>query len=161
MIRLFHYLALARTRLAFLPPLLARITLGVLFMGTGWGKVHSLDKVAEFFAELGIPAPAFQAAMVSWIELVGGALILVGFAARSAAVPLAVSMVVALITAKASEIHGASDLFGTVEFTYFVMLVWIAIVGPGPMALDRLLARKHPSSIAPVPHGSEAATTSS
>ncbi len=47
----------------WLAPLLARVTLGVLFMSTGWGKVHNLDKVTGFFTELGIPAPAFQATL--------------------------------------------------------------------------------------------------
>jgi putative oxidoreductase len=67
--------------------------------------------------ELGFPVPGFHSVLVSWTELVGGALLLVGLFSRLAAAPLAVSMVVALITAKASEIHGLADLFGTVEFT--------------------------------------------
>jgi putative oxidoreductase len=129
-------------RLQWFPPLLARITLGVLFMSTGWGKVHNLDKVTSFFVELGIPMPAFNAAFVSYLELIGGALLLVGLLSRLAALPLAVSMIVALITAKAGDIHGLADLFGTVEFTYLVLLIAVAVGGPGAVSLDRLLARR-------------------
>ncbi|HEY8947081.1 MAG TPA: DoxX family protein, partial [Polyangiaceae bacterium] len=111
---------------------------GVLFMSTGWGKVHSLDKVTQFFTELHIPAPAFQATMVSYVELIGGALLLVGLASRFAAIPLIASMVVAIITAKADEVHGLADLFGLVEWTYLALLVWIAIAGAGSVSLDRL-----------------------
>ena len=123
-------------------PLVARITLGVLFMSTGWGKVHSLDKVAGFFTELGIPAPAFHAVFVSYIELIGGAALLFGLASRAAAVPLLVSMAVAIVTAKRDEITGLSDLFGLVEWTYLALLAWVALAGPGRASLDHFLFSK-------------------
>ena len=126
----------ALRRLDWLAPLLGRVTLGVLFMSTGWGKVHNLDKVAGFFTELGIPAPAFQATLVSYVELIGGALLLVGLLADFAAIPLIISMLVAIVTAKRNEVHGLPDLFGLVEWTYCVLLVWVALAGPGRMSLD-------------------------
>jgi len=125
----------------FAGPLLARITVGVLFMSTGWGKVHHLDKVAQFFAELHIPAPAFQATLVSYVELLGGALVLIGLGTRLAALPLIASMVVALITAKSGEIHGLPDLFGLVEWTYLALLAWLALAGAGRISLDQWLFR--------------------
>jgi putative oxidoreductase len=123
----------------FLAPLLARITLGVLFMSTGWGKVHSLDKVTEFFTTLGIPAPAFHAILVSYVELVGGALILLGLLTRLAAVPLLVSMAVAIVTAQRDQVHGLPDLGGLVAWTACVRLAWLALAGPGRASLDQLL----------------------
>ena len=48
-------------RLKWLPPTVARITVGWIFLQSGWGKLHNLPKVVSFFAELGIPAPQFQA----------------------------------------------------------------------------------------------------
>ncbi len=135
------------TRLDWFAPLLSRITLGVLFMSTGWGKVHNLAKVAAFFAELHIPAPALQATFVSYVELIGGALILLGLFARFASLPLIGSMAVAILTAKADEVHGLPDLFGLVEWTYLALLVWVALAGPGRASLDHLLFRRHaPSS---------------
>ena len=56
-------LTVARS-LADFAPLVARITLGAVFAGTGWGKLTHLDKVTAFFTELGLPAPHFQATMV-------------------------------------------------------------------------------------------------
>ena len=108
-------------------------------MSTGWGKVHNLPKVAAFFAELHIPAPAFQAAVVSYVELIGGALLLLGLFTRLAALPLLVSMAVAILTAKAAEVHGLPDLFGLVEWTYLVLLLWLALAGPGRVALDHFI----------------------
>jgi putative oxidoreductase len=132
----------ALKRIDWLPATVARATVGVIFLTSGWGKVHNLGKVTGFFAELGIPAPGLNAVVVSYSELVCGALLLVGLASRLATIPLLVSMAVALATAKAADIHGLSDLFGTVEFTYLALLLVIAVNGPGPLSADRLLARR-------------------
>ena len=126
-------------KLAWLGPLVARITLGVLFVSTGWGKVQNLAKVTAFFSELGIPFPAIQAPMVSFIELVGGALLVIGLASRVAAVPLMGSMAVAILTAQRENVHGLPDLFGLVEWTYLALLLWVALAGPGKISLDHLL----------------------
>jgi putative oxidoreductase len=132
----------ASRRLEWLAPLIGRITLGVLFMSTGWGKVHSLDKVTAFFTELGIPAPGLNAHVVSFVELVGGTLLLIGLASRLAALPLIASMAVAILTAQREQIHGLPDLFGLVEWTYLALLSWVAVAGPGRVSLDHLLSRR-------------------
>jgi putative oxidoreductase len=128
-------------RLSFLAPLLARVAIGVVFIGTGWGKLHNLDKITSFFAELGIPAPGFNAVLASSAELVCGALLLVGLFTRLAAVPLAVVMIVAIVTAKRGDINGLSDLLGFVETLYVILLAWLATAGAGPISLDRVLLR--------------------
>jgi putative oxidoreductase len=134
-------LALAKSH-DYLAPLLARVTVGVVFITSGWGKVHNLDKVTEFFSELGIPAPAFQAVFVSYVELVCGTALLLGLLTRLVAMPLAATMVVAIITAKAEEIAGVADLLGTVEFAYVALLFGLVLTGPGKVSLDGLLFGK-------------------
>jgi putative oxidoreductase len=131
-------LAAAR-RLDWLAPLAGRVTLGVLFMSTGWGKVHSLSKVTAFFTDLGIPAPGLNAHVVSFVELIGGTLLVLGLASRLASLPLMASMAVAILTAQRDQVHGLPDLFGLVEWTYFVLLLWVAIAGPGKVSLDHLI----------------------
>lgn len=130
------------TKLDWVAPLVARITLGVLFISTGWGKVHDLDKVTGFFTELGIPAPHLNAVMVSFVELIGGSLLLLGLASRLAALPLLASMAVAILTAQRENVHGLPDLFGLVEWTYLALLLWVAFAGPGKASLDHLLTNK-------------------
>src|SRR5262249_11353431 len=95
------------------PPLLARISVGLVFAHTGWGKLHNLDKVIAFFRELGIPHPELQAPFVATNELVCGSLIIIGLFTRVAAIPVAITMIVALSTAIAPKIHGWTDLFGS------------------------------------------------
>jgi putative oxidoreductase len=136
-------LALAR-RLDSFALLIARLTVGVLFVSTGWGKVHNLPKVIAFFGELHIPAPAFNATLASWTELLCGGLLVLGLASRLASIPLMVTMVVAILTAKLDEIHGLPDLFGEVEWTYLVLLFVIAVFGPGKASLDALVQSRLP-----------------
>jgi putative oxidoreductase len=126
---------------AWLGPALIRLTLGVVFIGTGWGKLHSLDKVTDFFTELHLPAPHFQAVLVASTELFGGAAILLGLLTRLAAIPLAVTMIVAIATAKRGDIDGLPSLLGFEEWSYLAMYVLLIVGGPGKLSLDHLLAR--------------------
>ncbi len=134
-------LALAK-RLEWLALLALRLTVGVEFVSTGWGKVHNLDKITGYFGELGIPAPGANALLASYTELVCGALLVVGLASRLAACPLVVTMIVAIVTAKKDDLHGVTDLVGFVEWTYIVILVAIAVFGPGKASADTFLARR-------------------
>jgi putative oxidoreductase len=122
--------------------LLGRLGVGLVFLSTGWGKVHNLDKVTQFFTELHIPAPGFHAVLVGYSELLCGAALVIGLLTRLATIPLIVSMIVAILTAKRADLHGLFDLVGFEEFTYLVVLVMIAILGPGNWAVDRILAKK-------------------
>ena len=124
-----------------LPRLLAQITIGVVFIESGWGKLHNLPKVIEFFRSLHIPAPELQAPMVSSLELICGSLVLIGLATRFAALPLMGTMLVALITAKIPDFEVWTELFGTSEFLLFLTLLYLATFGASPMSVDHLLAK--------------------
>lgn len=128
-------------RLAGLPPLLARVSVGLVFVTTGWGKLQNLEQVAEFFRSLGIPAPELQAPFVAATELTCGLLLVLGLATRFAAVPLVVTMLVAIRTALWGELEGAIDLFGREEYVFIVLLAWLAVAGAGALSLDAVVAR--------------------
>lgn len=125
--------------LGWLPPLVARIAVGWTFMLTGWGKLHDLDSVIGFFRELGIPYPELQAPFVASVELVCGTLFCVGLFSRIAALPLIGTMVVAIATAQWANVSSFGDLYGLTEFLYIVVFAWIAVSGPGAVALDPLV----------------------
>ena len=135
-------------KVGFLGPVLARLTVGVVFTQTGWGKLHSLADVTDFFASLHIPAPAFQARLAAGTEFVGGILVLVGLATRLASLPLAFTMVVAIITAKRGDVTGIPALLGLEEWSYLVFFLWLALAGAGPLSLDGLWARLRGKSAA-------------
>jgi putative oxidoreductase len=128
--------------LSWLPPTVARLSIGWIFIQSGWGKLHNLPKVIDYFTSLGIPAPQLQAPFVAGVEFLGGALILAGLFTRVASVPLAATMVVALVTAKRGEIASAADLYGTAEFLYIVGLTFLSAFGAGPLSFDGILVRR-------------------
>ena len=121
---------------------MARLTIAGVFIETGWGKLHNLQKVIGFFTELGIPAPQLQAPLVATVEFVCGILLLVGLFTRVASLPLIVSMTVAILTAKKADIHSYSDLFGIEEYLYIVILLWLGAYGAGPISLDAIFAKR-------------------
>ncbi|HTR87721.1 MAG TPA: DoxX family protein [Reyranella sp.] len=138
--------------LTWLAPLAVRITVGWVFMGTGWTKLTHLPMIVQNFRGLGIPAPEVITPFVSGVEFFGGLLLLLGLLTRFAAVPLMVVMVVAIVSAKAGDIDSIETLLGFEEVSYFVMFAWLAIAGPGPVSLDHLILKA--SGRDPAVHGS-------
>jgi len=135
--------------LSWLPPTVARLTVGLVFFQSGWGKLHDLTKVTDYFMELGLPAPAFQATLASTTEFVCGSLLLMGLATRFAAVPLMITMTVALRTALWSQIDSLGSLFGLAEFLYIALLLWLSTSGAGPLSLDWLIERARQRGMEP------------
>ena len=59
------------------PFLLAvRLYWGWQFAQSGWGKLHSIPRVTDFFASLNIPFPYANAVLVSNLEFFGGILLI-------------------------------------------------------------------------------------
>jgi putative oxidoreductase len=128
--------------LRWLPPTVARLTLGWVFLQSGWGKLHNLPKVIQFFGSLGIPAPQIQAPMAAFFEFACGVLLLLGLATRVASLPVIVIMTVAIVTAKKGDIHELSDLFEVSEYLYICLALWLGAYGAGPISLDAVIARR-------------------
>jgi len=133
--------------LAFLAPLATRIVVGWAFYLTGSGKWAHFDNTVTFFTELGIPYPVANAAFVATLELVGGIALMVGLFTRLFAAGLASTMVVALLTADKQRFleswSTASEISPTdiSAFVFLLFFAWLALYGPGPVSLDKLLAR--------------------
>jgi putative oxidoreductase len=128
--------------LSFLAPALLRLTLGLVFIRTGWGKLQDLGQVTEMFTGLGIPLPALNARVASLTEFVGGILLLIGLGARLVALPMAFTMLVAIVTAQREEVETVVDLVALEEWSYLVMFLVIALRGPGLLSLDHWIGRR-------------------
>ena len=123
----------------WLPPLVARIVVGWVFMWSGWSKLNNLPQMIENFTEWGIPFPHIMTPFVSGVEFIGGLLLLLGLFTRIAAPPLVVVMIVAIISAKWGQIDSLETLLGFEEVAYMALFGWLAVAGPGPVSLDHLL----------------------
>ncbi len=128
--------------LGWLAPLFARITVGWVFLLSGWGKLHNLPQVTENFIGWGIPFPQFFTPLTSGIEFLGGLFLLLGLLTRISAGALAVTMIVAIKAAKWAEVDTLETLLGFDEFEYLALFLWLAIAGPGFLSIDYLLLRR-------------------
>ena len=123
--------------------LAVRLYWGWQFMQTGWGKLQHIPKVTGFFASLGIPAPAFSAVAISWLEFVGGIGLALGLGSRFWGLLLAGDMFTAYLTAGRPALLAIftdpAKFYGDDAYTFLFAAVLILLFGPGTIALDKLL----------------------
>ncbi len=128
-------------RFTDLPLLLIRLTLGAIFLQTGYGKLTNFAGTVEFFSSLGIPFPVINAALASVTEFVGGALLIAGLMTRLVSIPLTVVMVVAILTAQLPELEGLSDFVRLSEWDYILFFILLICTGAGRVSVDYLVKR--------------------
>jgi putative oxidoreductase len=126
--------------------LVVRVYWGWQLAQNGWGKLHNLPHVTEFFGSLGLPAPGFTAVFVSSFEFTAGILLALGLLSRIAALGIVIDMFMAYFTAdRESLLAFISDpgKFSNADpFIFLAVGLLILIFGPGKFALDALI---HPS----------------
>jgi uncharacterized membrane protein YphA (DoxX/SURF4 family) len=83
--------------------LLIRVYIGYQCVISGWSHLHNLDKTAQFFASLHIPAPKLNVVMSAMTEIVGGAMMALGLFARPAALVLTGNFIVAMLSVQLSN----------------------------------------------------------
>src|SRR5215472_15010380 len=72
--------------------LFVRLYWGLQLAQNGWGKLHNLGRVTEFFSSLGLPAPGLTAAFVATVEFLGGILLAIGLLSRFIGLVLAINL---------------------------------------------------------------------
>jgi putative oxidoreductase len=136
------------------------LVIGYGFMVHGWAKwSRGPEEFGKLLQQIRVPLPQFTAWVVTLLELFGGLAILVGTFVAVVSVPLVVSMLVA--TFKVQLQYGfssvntiglteAGPVFGPpgyeVNLLYIAGLLVLVLGGPGPLSVDRFLARRRESS---------------
>ena len=112
---------------------------------TGWGKLHHLANVTEYFQGLGVPMAAFNARFVGGLELVGGILLVLGLANRLSAVPLTINFIVAYWfgdhDALLAIFKDPGTFYGAAPFTFLFVSAVVLLFGPGLFSIDALIRR--------------------
>jgi len=125
--------------------LLVRLYWGWQLAQSGWGKLHHLDNVAEFFGTLNLPHPAQMALAISCLEFFGGILFAIGLFSRLISLVLTINMVMAYVTADReallSFISDPDKFSAAAPYVFLVSSLIILIFGPGTICLDYLLRR--------------------
>jgi putative oxidoreductase len=127
-----------------------RIVIGFAFLMHGWQKLFEmgLGGVTQMFGMMGAPLPELTGPLISVLELVGGAALLVGLGTRWAAAVLAIDMLSAILIA-----HLPFGFFAPMGFELPLLLlggaVALVLAGPGAFALDRRMSRpaEHPALV--------------
>jgi putative oxidoreductase len=120
-----------------------RIAVGIVFLAHGGQKLFMVGfgGVAGFLGQLGIPAPMLAAVIVTLVEFLGGLALLLGLFTRWAAIPLALNMVVAILT-----VHLPGGFFLPDGYEYALTLlaanVALALLGSGEASVERLLEKR-------------------
>jgi putative oxidoreductase len=126
--------------------LFVRLYWGWQFASTGWGKLHNLAQVTQFFTSLGIPAPGPTAFFVGGVECIGGVLLILGLASRLTGLVLTGNMLVAYLTADREALlsffSNPGKFYGADPYTFLFAAVLILIFGPGWFALDTWISRR-------------------
>jgi putative oxidoreductase len=142
--------------------LLLRLMAGGVFFWEGLLKFVYANQGVGRFTKLGMPFPHFTAALVGYLEIVGGLLLLTGLATRLIAIPFVAEMIVAILSTKISLYLGRSPLplppappqvglwavLHEVRSEYAQMLTaaFLLVNGPGKWSLDAVLQRKRTAS---------------
>ena len=153
---------LIRRLLATMAPgatILVRLMVGGVFMAEGIQKFVYADELGiGRFAKIGIPSPEIMGPFVGLVEIVCGALVIVGLLTRLAAIPLLIDISVAILSTKLPILLGHGYWTFTLpklsrygfwsmvheartDFSMWLGLVFLLIVGAGTLSLDALLMR--------------------
>src|SRR5205823_14303149 len=124
--------------------LLIRLAVGGVFLFEGIQKfMFPMEMGPGLFAKLGIPAPGLLAPLAGLIEVVCGALLIVGFLTRLASIPLIITMLIAIFSL-GGRIYKASGFWAMAHETrtdYAMLLacLFLLAVGAGPISIGRIL----------------------
>jgi putative oxidoreductase len=122
--------------------LLARIGLGVVLVSHGWQKLNDqgVGATGDGFASMGIPLPDAAAYFATSVELVGGALLVVGLLT-----PVVGVLVFANMAGAAWYAHRGTEVFASAGGWELVAMIGLlafalAVTGAGRISLDHVIA---------------------
>jgi uncharacterized membrane protein YphA (DoxX/SURF4 family) len=126
---------------------LIRILVGWVFFSEGIQKFLFPGALgAGRFVKIGIPWPQVMAPFVGIVEIVCGALLLIGLITRFSSIPLLIDILVAIATTKIPMLS-KSGFWATMheartDFCMLLGLIFLLIVGSGSLSFDDLLSRQ-------------------
>jgi len=122
---------------AGLSPFILRIIFGYGIFLRGWMKLTTMhiSGFSEMLGSLNIPLPMFFAGLVIWVEILGGAALILGIFTRFAAKLLAIVMIVAILS-----VHIKNGFLGELGFEipllYLTGFISLMLTGAGKWSLE-------------------------
>lgn len=127
-----------------------RLLTGTIFLSEGIQKfLYPADLGVGRFEKLGIIYPSITAPFVGTVEIVCGILLLLGLAIRLAAIPLLITMCVAIVSTKFNVLMGSGFWKfaheARTDYSMIMSLIFLLIVGAGSISLDNTIIKKRRS----------------
>src|SRR6266851_9915523 len=111
---------------------------------SGWGKLHHLSNVGEYFGTLGLPMPAQMAAFIACVEFFGGIFLALGLASRITGLVLTVNMAMAYVIgdreALLSFCSSPDKFIAAAPFAFLIVSLLVLIFGAGKLSADTAIA---------------------
>jgi len=133
--------------------LIIRLYWGWQIAQNGWGKLHHISKIAEYFGTLNIPLPSLMAPAIAALEFFGGILLIFGLLTRLTAFLLFCDMIVAYIVADPDSLKTAisadpSKFLAADPFSFLFAFLVLAVFGAGCYAVDHYLFHRRSATVA-------------
>jgi putative oxidoreductase len=127
--------------------ILPRIVVGLVFLSEGIQKfIFPGSLGAARFEKIGFENPEFLSAFVASFEMACGALILIGFSVRLAAIPLLIIMATAIVTTKIpillEEGFWPMAHEARTDFAMTLLIVFLLIYGAGKLSVDGMIRKR-------------------
>ena len=124
--------------------LFVRLYWGWQLAQSGWGKLHHLSNVTEYFVSLGLPMPTQMAVFIASIELFGGIFLALGLLSRITALVLTVNLTMAYVIgdreALLSFFSDPDKFIAAAPFAFFMVSLIVLIFGAGKISVDTAIA---------------------
>jgi len=130
-------------KLRSFPLLFIRLVLAYGFYMPAKLKWSDIGSIIDWFKSLGIPAPAFNAYLVAFTEVMGVVLLILGLGTRIIVIPLMISMLVAIKTVHWANGFEAGNNGFEIPLYYLLMLFVLFVYGGGRFSLDRAIDGKY------------------
>ena len=123
--------------------LIVRLYWGGNLVTSGWHKFADFEGQAQIFENLGVVWPKASLIVSGAAELGCGALLVIGLAARLAALPLVINMLVAFAMASGDKMQALfthpNEFVTAPEFLYLLACLLVLLFGPGLVSIDAFL----------------------
>jgi putative oxidoreductase len=120
--------------------LIVRLYWGWQLAQSGWGKLHNLSNVAEYFGSLGLPMPAQMAGFIACVEFFGGIFLALGLASRITGLVLTVNLAMAYAIgdreALLSFFSNPDKFTAAAPFAFLMVALIVLIFGAGKISVD-------------------------
>ena len=131
-------------RLSEFALLVVRVIVGIIIAAHGWQKLADIGPAnfgQTLLVQSGVPSPIFMGYVVTFTEVIGGILLIVGLLSRLVALVLTINLGIAtlLVNVHVGLLSSTEGVGAELPLALIAGVLAILLAGPGRLSLDYLL----------------------